>query len=842
MSRKRYIPALALGLAMAFSLPSAAQTERPLTWQDDLNYLAQASVNSAEVRSTLTNIRSEIASWANLHPDAKLSIPAELDPSAGPAQLQAQVKQLQAAVETIITKDPNRPFHLGSVAVNVVAPISELSPIADSIDQKEMQKRNELNVATALESMPGVSLNPSYSGRYQVMASVHGFSALQVPLMIDGIPVNDPYDGTLDFRQFSTGSVSEVQVAKGFSSPLIGPNAVGGAINIVTKQPEQKLEGDLLIGGFAGDGLVSGAHAGSRMNHFFLQAGMDWMQQSYIPLSGNFVRTATIQPTDQLNHSDLQTARYSGRIGWTPKGDDQYVFSYIHQRATSGIPLTPGNDPVAQSSCAGLNVPYSTSSSSCLGSSAYRKWAWWEKNSYYFHSNTALGAKSTLKTRVFYDTYPNLMLFYSDASYKTLKSGWNSTYDDHSDGFSTIFETRLVPRNTISGSFFFKDDTHKEPAYPTTTTPFPAQRAQTTSIGVQDVIRLTSQLQATVGFSADHINGLHASNSKGTAWVAPYCSTNTSTTNYTACTPHIWAYNPQVAASYTFHDSSRLFAGFAEKTRFAGMKEMYSAKMGTALPNPNLKSEKSFNYVGGYSRTFPGQTVAQVSYFFSELQNAIESLTITDANYLTDCASTKTAGFCTQTENATKERHQGIELTVRSTPVRRFTIDANYTYTNKQIDGYSFQGTQISNYPCGGGYMAYGTGTATLSEKANNSCLTATSLPKHMAMLAGTLSLPYDLSATAVLRYQGGNKQVDSFTTAWTGATDSTMTNGTSYSFYDVVRMSNYATFDLSAQAKMAKNTTIQAGVKNLLDRNYFYVLEFPEEGRNWFANVRYQF
>jgi iron complex outermembrane receptor protein len=34
----------------------------------------------------------------------------------------------------------------------------------------------------------------------------------------------------------------------------------------------------------------------------------------------------------------------------------------------------------------------------------------------------------------------------------------------------------------------------------------------------------------------------------------------------------------------------------------------------------------------------------------------------------------------------------------------------------------------------------------------------------------------------------------------------------------------------------------MQAGVKNLFDRNYYYWEGFPEEGRNWYLTLRYTF
>ncbi len=53
-------------------------------------------------------------------------------------------------------------------------------------------------------------------------------------LYVDGIPISVPYDGYVDFNRFLTSDVAEVQVARGYSSPLLGPNALGGSINMVT--------------------------------------------------------------------------------------------------------------------------------------------------------------------------------------------------------------------------------------------------------------------------------------------------------------------------------------------------------------------------------------------------------------------------------------------------------------------------------------------------------------------------------------------------------------------------------------------------------------------------------
>ena len=834
MSCKQYGLIFVLCLLVAASpLAVLAQTERPLTWQQDLNYLANAaSTSPTEARAALGNIRTEVENWLKLHPDSKIELPPALGPTASAEQTRDQIRLLQETVTSILKEDPDRPFHLGTAEVNVIASASELSPIADSIDQTEITKRNDVNVAMAIEDLPGVSIEHTYGGRNQEEIWVHGFNYLQVPLYLDGIPMYVPYDGTMDFKRLLTSDIAEVQVAKGFSSPLMGPNAVGGAINVVTKEPQKKLEGEALIGGMSGDGFQSSVRIGTRWQRFFAQGTMDWLQSDYIPLSGNFIPDPYLQPNDRLNQSYSQDAKYSGRFGWTPRARDAYVFSYINQKASEGIPSDPGNDPLPGNLCYGANATVANCYSKGM---PYRAWGYWDKTSYYFHSSTSLGESSSFKTRFFYDQYPNLMLFYNKLPYTpaNLATG-NDVYDDHSDGFSTEFNTRLVPRNNISGSFLFKDDTHKEVPQIPYSTPLPAidlsDRQQVTSIGLQDVVPITSRLVGTAGFSADHLNGMRAasSNNNNLAFVAPVCPTNTNPDNFSACTPHVWAYNAQVSFAYAFKDSGKLFAAFAQKTRFPALKDMYSYKMNQGLPNPELQPEHSQNWVFGYSKAFAARTVAQIEFFRSNLHDAIESVNVPQPTTVANpCPKNSLTYNCSVNENASQEVHEGIEFTVRTTPLPRLTLDGSYTYLDKQISGYTYHGQSITDPPCGGGYMALGNGQTTTL--ANNSCLTATDIPKHKAVVSAALRLPRESMLAASVRYESGTKEIDSFT-------------ANKNNYYAVLPMSNFATVDLGGTVQLYKGASMQAGVKNLLDRNYFYVLDYPEEGRNWYLNMRYRF
>jgi iron complex outermembrane recepter protein len=101
----------------------------------------------------------------------------------------------------------------------------------------------------------------------------------------------------VDLSRYLTSDVAEIQVAKGYSSPLLGPNLLGGVVNLVTRQPQKAFEAESLVGTGPGGLLNSGLHLGSRWRQLFFQGAIDRLKSHFYPLSDDVTLNAT-QPTD----------------------------------------------------------------------------------------------------------------------------------------------------------------------------------------------------------------------------------------------------------------------------------------------------------------------------------------------------------------------------------------------------------------------------------------------------------------------------------------------------------------------------------------------------------------
>ena len=759
-----------------------AQSERPIRWREELTVLRGSSPDPGRVAA----IRADIVNWFKLHPSVESPLqPAPPVPWAA-EQTAAQVTELIDAVTGILKIE--EAFDLGVTTVNVTAAVSPLVPVADGIDQAELSTRNVLNVTQAIPYLPGVSVDHK-SARNQNGISIRGFDTRQAPVYLDGMPMYVPFDGYVDLSRFLTNDIAEIQVARGYFSPLNGPNGLGGAVNLVTREPQKKLDGEAAIGTGPGDLLNSEMRLGTRWRRFFGQGSVGWLQSDFLPISGDFHLNAA-QPTYHRFNSYQRDERFSGRLGWTPRQSDQYVFSYINQKGQFGAPPYAGSLPTCPSQ-ATVDYPCSTTPK-------YWQWPDWNVTSYYLNSTTAIGERTFVKSRVFYNQYRTTQAMYDDATYSTMyknNSSGQTFYDDHSTGVSGELTTRSLTRNVLSGSFFVKTDTHRESGVTFSTknipsaSPWQSDRDRLSSFGVLDAITITSRLHATLGFSADHLNGLEAQDLNAARTqlqpfnVAGVCAP-ASPTDFGSCTDKVWSYNPLGSVSYLVSESGTLFFTYAEKSHFPTLKDRYSYKFGKALPNPVLEPEHARNYDLGYSHVFPRRTVLQADLFRSDVRDAVENLTFPSPL----CSTGK--GYCSKSINVGKELHEGVEFIVRSTPVERVTLDASYSYLNRSID----------DAP-----GVFPTGT-----------------PKHKAVGAATWRLPKQVLAMSALRYESGTLA---------GAD-----NGVP------IPASKFAVVDLGVIVPVRAGLSVQAGVKNLFDRNYYYQEGFPEEGRNWTATVRYLF
>ncbi|OGF53498.1 MAG: hypothetical protein A2452_06750 [Candidatus Firestonebacteria bacterium RIFOXYC2_FULL_39_67] len=103
------------------------------------------------------------------------------------------------------------------------------------VNDDKVNAGGDKNVGYAISDIAGVdSSKVGFTGHTQTVM-IRGVSSEGTLVLLNGAPMNSSYQGTVDLSVFNLDNVERVEVLKGPASSLYGADAVGGVINVITK-------------------------------------------------------------------------------------------------------------------------------------------------------------------------------------------------------------------------------------------------------------------------------------------------------------------------------------------------------------------------------------------------------------------------------------------------------------------------------------------------------------------------------------------------------------------------------------------------------------------------------
>ncbi len=107
-----------------------------------------------------------------------------------------------------------------------------------TIDATQIRLSGASTVPDVLRFVPGVTVVRNAPGNYVVsLRGTGGLASNNVILLVDGIPLNNPLDGTVswDLVPLHVEDIERIEVVRGPVSPTYGADAYTGVINILTR-------------------------------------------------------------------------------------------------------------------------------------------------------------------------------------------------------------------------------------------------------------------------------------------------------------------------------------------------------------------------------------------------------------------------------------------------------------------------------------------------------------------------------------------------------------------------------------------------------------------------------
>ena len=411
------------------------------------------------------------------------------------------------------------------------APKAQPISTVTTLDFTRLERNRPLDLAEAIRYAPGV--NVTVGNKSEFTLKLRGMDSGRIVLLIDGVPSYEPYYGTFDLKTVAAAGIDSLQITKGPSSVLYGPNTLGGVVNVITRRP-----GDnpyLTVNGAFGakSTWTSGLDGGVRLGRFSLAGNVGIQNSDGYAYPDPITGTAADFKNTQYRRFNL-----NAKVFYAPSDTTELMINGNVYTSNYGMP-------------AALAVQ----------SARYWKFKDWDRYGLNAGGFTSLGENATLRFRAFAVNYDNTLDQYKDKA-MTIRQ-FESTYNNSVYGAFALAEFGLASWNTLKTSVDYQQDVARIQG--DVGQVFVNNHQGTFSIAAENEVKLAEQWRLIGGLSVDMIN----------KFVGPSAT----------------RVNPLLGLKFTPLEELDIHASISQKSRMPNMRALYSTSGG----NPDLLSETGTN-------------------------------------------------------------------------------------------------------------------------------------------------------------------------------------------------------------------------------------------------------
>ena len=572
---------------------------------------------------------------------------------------------------------PDYDQKLSDVVVNATrsgTPLDQMSLNTTILTKEVLESSPDQTIDQVLKNVPGVFLNdvPYYQKDPTGQSiNVRGLGYGRTLVLIDGLPANDAFYGTVQWNLVPMSSIESVEFVRGGVSSLWGNYGMGGVININTKTPKNSSQdvsasyGSFATGNVAAskDLIVSDAMQMRFSADYFSSEGF----QNYATISpGSPGNIKNGMGTDAVKNANVRLQNY-----FKPTQDTN---AFLRLGYSSMADLS-NNYAIAPNLIQMADIAGGSTTNVDINKKV-------QVNVYYQNTNFYKQTANNL-TAAPYKPYINAN--YTDP-YSTLGASAQYTHDLKVAGIDQYIVG--VDARNISAS----NQTNNLATTGAVNSVSYAQ-GQQNFYGLLGQIKSSANaipLEATLGARVDLWNSqTPTSYNAGANGVNPLYQAipNQSKTQLSPSLGLLYK------AAQNWDLRSAAYQAFHAPSMNNTLRSYGNSVSGYSLANPNLTPETMTGYEVGTDYRWKGG-FAQLTAFNNYIQNAIASYRITNANAAfasSLCASAGISGCGASTGGFTNVSYytnqqnllsRGIELQYHQDVNAKWALDGGYSYTN----------------------------------------------------------------------------------------------------------------------------------------------------------------
>lgn len=529
------------------------------------------------------------------------------------------------------------------------------------INQKKLKEQPANRLEEMLQDVPGVNVSGSNVNKSDI--SIRALPADYTLIMVDGKRQNTRESRPNGNGGFEggfippVGAISRIEVIRGPMSSLYGSDAMGGVVNIITKESTEEWNGSLSLGGTIHDN----SHEGNGYNGSFFVSG---------PLIKNVLGVQVYGGGNFRQEDEF--------VGGFNKNDNKNInakFTFIPNEKHKFV-LDAGRNTQKKSETAGKSLSLVT----CRGSSCTAN-----------QDSTTIASRNHWGLSYFADweLLRSELSVYQEQARRQVKyaTGYNSRQPEITN--SVVDAKFMLP---LTNHFFIfggqyqhaklEDDSVESVRRVTNPTTgatrsvanfeLTKNKAIQKSLFLEDEITLTEKWLMTLGTRLDHHEKY------GSHW------------------------NPRFYSVYHLNDNFTLKGGISRAFKAPGIREVSASYVtstqsgaGVIYGNPNLKPETSLNEEVGFAYEHDSGFNLNAVFFNTDFKNKLTS-------YATGEKDPITGANLYIYNNVGKANIKGVELSSHIPLHEHWDLDLSYTFQHskrKTDEDQSASGVSLKGYP-----------------------------------------------------------------------------------------------------------------------------------------------
>ena len=690
-----------------------------------------------------------------------------------------------------IAPPPDYDQKLKSVTVTATrsgTPLDEIPLNTTVLTKEALEVAPDQTIDQILKNVPGVILNdqPYYQKDPTGQSiNVRGLGNARTLVLIDGLPANDAFYGTVQWNLVPMSSIDSVEFIRGGVSSLWGNYGMGGVINIKTKTPVNSQQEVSASYGAFGTGNVAASKDLIASENLQLRFSADYFN------TDGYQNIATISPGSPANIKNGQGPASSHNSNVRMQG---------YFKATQD---TNGFFRVGYHTMSDLSSGYAfatnlTQETDIAGGTTTRLDEKSKVDVNFFYENTSFnkqnGSTTTSRSNNIPANTPYVNATYKDP-YSTL--GASAQYTQEATGLIDQYVVGVDARN-IAGSNLTNNLNNNG-----TSAAVNYAQGQQTFYGLMGQLKSKSEsfpLETTLAARLDQWNSQTPTNYNAGSNGANPSYQNVPNQSKTQL-------SPTLGLLYKMSKDWDLRSAAYQAFHAPGMNNTlrsYGSSSGYSFANPNLTPETMTGYeVGTDYRWKSG--FAQLTAFNNYIQNAVATYSLSSASSSdvalarslcgatgNPLAGTGNVGICNSKNisyytNNQNLLSQGIEFQFHHDINSKWATDANYAFTstkltmsatsdptNKQVGGVpqNILGGGLTYYP-----VPQASLTATVRYVGSSWLNTSNTLPVASYAVVG-LRANYELTKNATIYASAVNLFNRQYITFGTGSSSTSYTQG----------------------------------------------------------------